>query len=75
MWTNIQEATGWFAAPNAVRTINCKAWNSPEEYPSREYEHGIKESKWNMLNPKFKDIVQGRKHTGSCAFIEPELLR
>ena len=27
-----------------------------------------------MLNPIFKDNVQGRKHPGSCAFAEPELL-
>ena len=27
-----------------------------------------------MLNPVFEDNVQGRKHPGSCAFAEPELL-
>ena len=27
-----------------------------------------------MFNPIFKENVQGRKHAGSCAFAEPELL-
>ena len=27
-----------------------------------------------MFNPIFKETVQGRKHPGSCAFAEPELL-
>ena len=27
-----------------------------------------------MFNPIFKENVQGRKHPGSCAFAEPELL-
>ena len=57
--------------PNALRTIICKAWNSPVEYPSRECKHDIKESKGNMVNPIFKENVQGLKHLGSCAFPEP----
>ena len=61
-------------APNAARTISCKAWNSPVEYPSRECKHDIKESKGNMFNPIFKENVQEQKHPGSCAFAEPELL-
>ena len=52
-----------------------QTWNSPVEYPSRECKHGIKVSKGNMFNPIFKANVQGRKHPGSCAFAEPELLR
>ena len=31
-------------------------------------------SKGNMLNPIFKENVQGQKHPGSCAFAEPDLL-
>ena len=50
------------------------AWNSPVEFPSRECKHAIKESEGNMFNPVFKENVQGRKHPGSCAFAEPELL-
>ena len=46
----------------------------PVEYPSRECKHDIKESKGNMLDPIFKENVQERKHQGSCAFAEPELL-
>ena len=46
----------------------------PVEYPSRECKHDIKESKGNMLDPIFKENVQERKHLGSCAFAEPELL-
>ena len=61
-------------APNAARTIGCKACNSSVEYPSREYKHDIKESKVDMVNPIFKENGQGRKHPGSCAFAEQELL-
>ena len=42
---------------NAARTISCKAWNCPVEYPSRECKHEIKESKGNMFNPIFKEKV------------------
>ena len=75
----VDQHTGdkWLStAPNAARTISCKAWNSPVEYPSRECKHDtcIKESKGNMFNPIFKENVQGQKHPGSCAFAEPELL-
>ena len=69
-----QYTGGKSTALNAASTINCKAWNSPVEYPSREYKHDIKESEGNMFNPIFKKNVQGRKHPGSCAFAEPELL-
>ena len=43
------------------------------ELPCRECKHDIKESKGNMVNPIFKENVQGQKHPGSCAFAEPEL--
>ena len=51
-----------------------QAWNSHIEYPSRECKHDIKESKGNMFNAIFKENVQGRNHSGSCASAEPELL-
>ena len=47
----------------------------PVEYSSREWKHDIKGSKGNMFNPIFKENVAGRKHSESCAFAEPELLR
>ena len=47
----------------------------PIEYPSRECKHDIKESKGSMFNQLFKKNVQRRRHPGSCAFAEPELLR
>ena len=31
------------------RTISCKAWKSPVEYPGRESKHDIHESEGNML--------------------------
>ena len=46
----------------------------PVEYPTSECKHDIRESKGNMFNPIFKENVQGRKHLGSCALAEPELL-
>ena len=46
-----------FHGTNATRTISCKAWNSPVEYPSLECKHHIKESKGNMFDPIFKENV------------------
>ena len=43
---------------HAARIIICKAWKFPVEYPNRECEHDIKESKGNMLNPIFKENVR-----------------
>ena len=37
----------------------------PCKYPSRECKHDINESKGNMINPKFKENVQGRTHPGA----------
>ena len=73
-WTNIQEASVNIRHQNAARTISCNARNNPVEYHSRECKHEVKESIGNMFNPIFKENVQGRKHPGSCAFAEPELL-
>ena len=52
-------ASGYSTAPNAARTISCKAWNSPVEYSSGKCKHDIKEFKGNMFNPIFKENVQG----------------
>ena len=41
---------------------------------SRECKYDIIESEGNVFNPIFKANVQGRKHTGNCAFAEPVLL-
>ena len=73
-WTNIQEASGQLMALDAATPISCKAWNSPVEYPSREYKHDIKESKGNMFNPILKENVQGWKYPRSCASAEPKPL-
>ena len=51
-----------------------KQLQSPELPNSRECKHGIKESEGNMFNPIFKENFQGRKHLGSYAFAESELL-
>ena len=50
-----------------------KAWDSPVEYPSKEFEHEAKESDVNMFNPIFKGSVKGRKYPGRCAFGESEV--
>ena len=62
-------------APNAARTINCKDWDSPVEYPSRGCKHDIKESEGDIFNPIFKENVQGWKFPRSCVhvFAEPVL--
>ena len=73
----VEQHTGgkWLIHGSKRRKDNdCKAWNSPVEYPSRECKHDIKESKGNMFSPIVKENVQGRKHPESCAFAEPELL-
>ena len=74
-WTNMQEASGSSTAPNATRTISCKARNSPVEYPCGECKNDTKGSQGNMFIQIYKENVQGRKHPGSCAFAEPDLLR
>ena len=70
-----QGASGQSTVPNTARTISCKAWNSPVEYPSRESKHNIKESEDNMFNPNFKgNVLQGRNIQGGVTFAESELL-
>ena len=40
IWTDIERAGGWPAAPNTTMTSNYKAWNTLAEYPN-----------WNECNP------------------------
>ena len=56
----MQEASGQSTTPNAARTISCKAWNSPAEYPSWVARCDIKGSVGTVLNPIFwkKAILQ-----------------
>ena len=60
-WTNIKHTGSKSTAPNTTRTINCKVWTPPAEYPSRDYKHDIKESEGNMLNPICKGMSRGTK--------------
>ena len=59
---------------NRLNDNKLQSRELPLEYHSRECKHDTKESEGNMFNPIFKENVQGRKHPGSCAFAEPELL-
>ena len=36
--------------PKYARTISCKAWNSPVEYPSSKSKHDINESEGNQCS-------------------------
>ena len=63
-WTNMQEACGLSTTPDAPRTISCKAWNSPAEYPSWVARCDIKGSNGTMLNPIFWKKVQGKNILG-----------
>ena len=58
------------------QVVNPRHQTPPEQSVATwECKHDIKESKGNMFNPIFKENVQGRKHPGSCALAESELLR
>ena len=59
--------------PNAARTISCKAWNSPAEYPSWVARFGIKGSYSTLLNPVFWKKVQGQKHPGRWGIVEHQI--
>ena len=48
--------------PYVSRTISCKAWNSPAEYPSLVARCDITGSDGTMLNPIFWKKVQRQKH-------------
>ena len=59
--------------PNAARTISCKAWNSPAEYPSWVARYDIKGSVSTVLNPIFSKKVQGQKHPGRWGIVEHQI--
>ena len=58
---------------NVARTISCKAWNSPAEYPSWVARCDIKGSDGTMLNPIFWKKVQGQKHSGRWGGVEHQI--
>ena len=72
-WTNIREASGSSTTPNGTRTIRCKAWNSPAEYPSWVARCDIKGSDGTMLNPIIWKNVQGQKHPGKWEIAERQM--
>ena len=55
------------------RTISCKAWNSPAEYPSWVVRCDIKGSVCTVLNPIFSKKVQGQKHPGRWGIVEHQI--
>ena len=59
--------------PNVARTIYCKAWNSPAEYPSWVARCDIEGSDGIMLNPIFWKKVQGQKHPGRWGIVEHQI--
>ena len=69
----MQEASGQSTTPNAARTISCKAWNSPAEYPSWVARCDMKGSVSTVLNPIFWKKVQGQKHPGRWGIIEHQI--
>ena len=48
--------SGWSSAPNATRTISCKAWNSPVECPIRECKYGITDALVTNMKTDINDI-------------------
>ena len=48
----------------APKTISCKAWFTPVEYPSRESKHELNEFEDNMFNPVFKTWFRDRNIRG-----------
>ena len=58
---------------NAARTISCKAWNSPAEYPSWVVRCDIKGFVSTVLNPIFSKKVQGQKHPGRWGIVEHQI--
>ena len=49
------------------KTISCKAWDFPAEYPNIESKRDIKESESNIFNPECKRNVQGWKHINNIS--------
>ena len=64
---------GEFTIPNVARTISCKAWNSPAEYPRWVARCDTKGSDGTMLNPIFWKKVQGQKHPGRWGIVEHQI--
>ena len=58
---------------HVARTISCKAWNSPAEYPSWVARSDTKGSDGTMLNPIFWKKVQGQKHPGRWGIVEHQI--
>ena len=69
----MQEASGKSTTSNTARTISCKAWNSPAEYPNWVATCDIKGSVSTVLNPIFSKKVQGQKHPGRWGIVEHQI--
>ena len=69
----MQEASGSSETPNVARTISCKAWNSPAEYPSWVARCDIKGSDGTMLHPIFWKMVQGQKYPWRWGIVEHQI--
>ena len=77
VFQKVDEHTGgkWLIHGTKRRKDNqCKAWNSPVEYPSRECKRYVKESESNMFITIFKEKIHEQKYEGSCAFEKQVLL-
>ena len=72
-WTNMQEASGYSTTPNVARTISCKAWNSPTDYPSWVAGCDIKASDGTMLNLIFWKKVLGQKDPGRWGIVKHQI--
>ena len=62
MWTNMQEWSGYYMAPNIKCVIMCKSCNSPVKSRNWEYKFDMKVSNSNMFNPIFEKKVQEQAH-------------
>ena len=56
-----------------ARTISCKAWNSPAEYPNWVARCYMKGSDGTMLNPIFWKKIQAQKHPGRWGIVEHQI--
>ena len=68
-----QRAGGKWLIHDTKRTISCKGWNSPAEYPSWVARCDIKGSVSTVLNPIFSKKVQGQKHPGRWGIVEHQI--
>ena len=62
-----------FDFQRTIRTISCKAWNSPAEYPSWVARCDINGFASTVLNPIFSTKVQGQKHPGRWGIVEHQI--